>query len=568
MKNLPLIIVSALLAFSFSSYSQCTIDFSQTQPGIYPDTLPDGMVGQPYSEDITFVMPTDTSGFNFTNFYIQAVSGLPFGLNWVCNAQGNGCNYDPQSNIYGCMNVSGTPIQPGVYPLTVNVIATLQILGDVPATFDTQVTILADTSSNSGFSVSGGFGCTPLVTTFTNLNPGYLAYNWDFGNGSTSTQENPSPQIYSTPGDYIVTYEAYADTVPAYYLTEVQVLGIPNNWGWPGDLNPDMYIEIYDGSMNLVYTSATIQDTDPPVTYAIPNLLLADELYTVNVWDEDGGLFGADDDLGITYFQGWGPSGSSTTGSTSISYTIQAVGPFPVVSSSDTVNVFGFPNAPNIDSNGLLLWTDSISLTLQWYQNGNAVPGADSASYLATTSGDYFVISTSPSGCYASSDTISITICDSLFNPMITQNGHLLFTDTSSYDFQWYYNGNPISGATGQLITADNEGDYWVELTAYDGCVYTSAVQTVDFTSLLDLGDDLTFSMGPNPSSGEFTIHLSEGVTDHFTITILDITGRMVYQQIEHSNETNIDLSNQEAGTYFVRITVGDKSATKTLILK
>ena len=139
MKNLPLIIVSALLAFSFSSYSQCTIDFSQTQPGIYPDTLPDGMVGQPYSEDITFVMPTDTSGFNFTNFYIQAVSGLPFGLNWVCNAQGNGCNYDPQSNIYGCMNVSGTPIQPGVYPLTVNVIATLQILGDVPATFDTQV---------------------------------------------------------------------------------------------------------------------------------------------------------------------------------------------------------------------------------------------------------------------------------------------------------------------------------------------------------------------------------------------------------------------------------------------
>jgi hypothetical protein len=39
---------------SLSANSQiCTIDYSQTQTGIYPDTLPTGNVGLPYNTDIT-----------------------------------------------------------------------------------------------------------------------------------------------------------------------------------------------------------------------------------------------------------------------------------------------------------------------------------------------------------------------------------------------------------------------------------------------------------------------------------------------------------------------------------
>ncbi len=69
----------------------CTINYSYTQPGIYPDTLPMGYVGQPYSDDVTFVMPLDTMGATITNFNIINIA-LPVGLSWQCNNTSNGCN--------------------------------------------------------------------------------------------------------------------------------------------------------------------------------------------------------------------------------------------------------------------------------------------------------------------------------------------------------------------------------------------------------------------------------------------------------------------------------------------
>ncbi|MGB0914632.1 MAG: T9SS type A sorting domain-containing protein [Crocinitomicaceae bacterium] len=571
MKKLLIALLSIFCLGTLSIQAQCVIDYTQTQPGIYPDTLPNGMVGVPYSEGITFVMPLDTSGFDFTNFYIQSISGLPFGLNWQCNSPGTNCNYDPQADQYGCMEVYGTPLMAGTYPLDVTVIATLNVLGDVPAHFYTQVIIEQDTSSNNGFTTSGSYGCAPMTVSFTNNNPGLLAYNWDFGNGATSSQENPSPQDYNTPGEYVVTYEAFSDTTPEFYLTEVQVLGIPNSWGWPGDLNPDIYINVTNSS-GTVFTSAVIDDTQPPVTFGIPNLLLTDEVYTVEVWDEDGGLFGGDDDLGSSTFDGHGTSGNSTSGSTSIAYTIAQVGPFPSVSSTDTIQVFALPNAPNIDSLGLQLWTDSLNLSLQWYQNGNPIAGATNDSLLATTSGDYFVLSSTPEGCFASSDTISLVICDTSFTPPITQNGHLIYTDTSSYAIQWYHDGNPIPGETSQLLVNDDEGDFWVQLTSYDGCIYTSDVVTADFTAINEF--DLTqvdFSLYPNPTSGEFTLQLNGVEGERLSVKVLDLAGRSIYfdELVVTSElvEEKIFL-NGSPGVYIVNVDNGKQSIQKKLILK
>lgn len=58
------------------------------------------------------------------------------------------------------------------------------------------------------FTVNTPSGCNSLTTTFTNTTVGASTYDWDFGNGSTSTAQNPTAQNYPAPGTYFVTLEA------------------------------------------------------------------------------------------------------------------------------------------------------------------------------------------------------------------------------------------------------------------------------------------------------------------------------------------------------------------------
>jgi gliding motility-associated-like protein len=55
-------------------------------------------------------------------------------------------------------------------------------------------------------------GCAPVEVTFINLSTGADNYYWDFGNGNSSTDENPTT-LYNQPGIYQVTLYARKDTI-------------------------------------------------------------------------------------------------------------------------------------------------------------------------------------------------------------------------------------------------------------------------------------------------------------------------------------------------------------------
>jgi PKD repeat protein len=253
MRIITSLIIITLTHFSFG---QCTIDYTPTSTGIYPDTMPTGYVGQAYDTDITFFMPLDTLGYDFTNFKILSVS-LPVGLNWECNNAANGCNYNPQQSQYGCVNIAGTPLLAGQYSVDVTVIADLTIVQGYPFTFQIYLEILPSnvTTSNDGFTMVGAAGCSPITVDFTNNNPGLLAYNWNFGNGNISTSENPAPQVYNAPGDYVVNYTAYGnlDTVYVYTLTNVTVNSMSNYGnGFPSYDVADTYIKVERMEMSFI----------------------------------------------------------------------------------------------------------------------------------------------------------------------------------------------------------------------------------------------------------------------------------------------------------------------------
>lgn len=55
------------------------------------------------------------------------------------------------------------------------------------------------------FTASSVIGCAPFDVTFTNDTPGGASYSWDFGDGMTSNQENPSTVTYNNEGFFDVT---------------------------------------------------------------------------------------------------------------------------------------------------------------------------------------------------------------------------------------------------------------------------------------------------------------------------------------------------------------------------
>ncbi|MFH1321977.1 MAG: PKD domain-containing protein, partial [Bacteroidota bacterium] len=77
----------------------------------------------------------------------------------------------------------------------------------------------------ASFSISDSIGCSPLSIQFTNTSVNAVSYYWDFGNGNTSTLQNPT-NLYLTSGIYTVQIIAVSssgqsDTITAYNLITV-----------------------------------------------------------------------------------------------------------------------------------------------------------------------------------------------------------------------------------------------------------------------------------------------------------------------------------------------------------
>ena len=139
------------------------------------------------------------------------------------------------------------------------------------------------------------------------------------GANSTSqfifVSDNPCDSIfhYSFPSYYVdnnyttgfLTYEIDDDqNMPPNYLSSITISDIPADYGIE---TPDLYFKLEDSSSNNIWTSTTVDDTDPPVSWNISHLLM-DEDYSVEVYDEDA-VF--DDYLGTAIFYGLNYSGSA-----------------------------------------------------------------------------------------------------------------------------------------------------------------------------------------------------------------------------------------------------------------
>jgi hypothetical protein len=163
------LLLSALFATTYAlSWGQsCTpgTNFVDSTYGIWPDTtqnLPPADPNVAYSTDINFKVPSTVTaeidpsgqfvGSVIQQFTIDAVQGLPPGFDFACNI--SNCTYLGGAN--GCANLYGTTDSVAVFPVTVDITATVLVVlfPGLPPTPVTQ------TVSFDGYKIVVGSGGT------------------------------------------------------------------------------------------------------------------------------------------------------------------------------------------------------------------------------------------------------------------------------------------------------------------------------------------------------------------------------------------------------------------------
>ncbi len=132
---------------------------------------------------------------DFTDLSTIGGSGSPI-VEWNWNF-GNGAFGSGQNPTNPTYNQSGS------YTVTLNVVDQNGCENTA-----TQTNYIVITGPNASFTASPTSGCTPpLTVNFTNNSTpsGTLTYNWNFGNGNTSTAELPGPQTYTNSQNYTVS---------------------------------------------------------------------------------------------------------------------------------------------------------------------------------------------------------------------------------------------------------------------------------------------------------------------------------------------------------------------------
>jgi len=582
MKKIILFVLLFMFCFSFEKATAqcpgCLMNMSITSPGIYPDTLPAGTQGQPYDQDVTFVMFTDTSGLTVNYFKIISVTGLPFGLNWQCSNSSTGCQYNPAVSIHGCVKICGTPLQDGHFVIDVGVIANLSLIGNQFTTTQVYLDINTAAGGNAGFTFTPVQGCGSVTANFNSLisgAPNPTSYSWNFGNGNTSTAATPPAQTYSAPGTYTISLQTQ---ILDYVITGVNLTSVNSNWC--GDVeepscsfnNPDPYFVIQNSLGNTLYTSSWLNNVQSGSWTGL-SISLNNPPYSISIWDDDN--ISADDHLGTFPFNVSGPgtipfSGAGgTSGSIVVATTV-----IQTFNHYDTIHVYANPNPAilSFTPNDSICAGDSVMLTasgvgtdlVQWYDGATLLINENNSTYTAHQSGNYWVQLTNQYGCTSNSASQAITVVPNPPPPTFLPSGNVLTCFLTGYNLQWYLNGSPISGATGTTYTITQSGNYSITATNSFGCQSNSISMFVTYVGIDDLDMLNTLSVFPNPTSSDVTLVSSKNIIG-YNYYITDNIGKIIMQGVITDERTTLSLQEFETGLYFLTLEGKSKKTYKIL---
>ena len=288
---------------------------------------------------------------------------------------------------------------------------------------------------NTNISTTGTSLCSgPLVLTAPNI---FSTYNWS--NGASTT---PVLTV-TTPGAYYVDYTT------------------ANGLSCQSDP-----ITIYSGNI--------------PITLSTPD----------SVFICQGDIVTIDGPPGFSVYN-WstGETTPSITTTLTGNYSLSVIDVNGCTGTSNTTSVSISPPTITATTTGLSLCNGSVTLdaglgfsSYQWFNNGVMIINITGQTLMVTAAGSYHVEVTYPTGCTATSNTLTIIAGTSQFTfpidsigdgSLCLPNGQVILDAGSYATYSWN------SGETTQQISVTTEGSYSVNVTDANGCQGTSSAPFV-----------------------------------------------------------------------------------------
>lgn len=442
------------------------------------------------------------------NFSANTISGCtPILVQFTDNSTGNPVSWNwnlGNGTISTLQNPSTTYLNSGSYTVTLTVTDANGVTNT--KTITNYITAVPTPTVN--FVASDTIAqCTPKTIQFTDLtnvgSSGAATYFWDFGDGFTSTAQNPT-HTYSTPGNYSVT------------------LSVTNSSNCTKIFTKSNYIHIVNKPVVNFNASLTGSCTVP---------------LTVNFTNTTTGA--------TTYSWNFGNSATSVATNPSATYTAPG---------SYTVTLIG-SNGGCSDTNVKTAFINIGNLTASFTQSATSTCTGNSVSFTNTsqpgpgTSTWYFgdgasVVSTNATHAYSSPGTYTVTLIVNYNNcsdtatstvtvnqgptPQFTANSQMscsvpftvnfMNASTGAVSYVWDFgDGSPTSSTTNPTHTYTSFGNYTVTLTATaaNGCSNTIVMS--NYISVYQ--GNMTITANPPSGCAPATIAFSTSLTPNVTVT-------------------------------------------------
>jgi hypothetical protein len=304
-------------------------------------------------------------------------------------------------------------------------------------------------------------------------------------------------------------------------------------------------------------------NVNPSPTMAITGLSVSCNASTVNLTASGAPTF--------TWNTGANTNTIAVSPSVSTVYTVSGTNTLNCIGTNTFMVMAGTNPTINISGTTTVCSGNTVNLTASGANTYTWNTGANtnSISISPTVMTTYTANGTSTTGCSGSS-VVTVSVNALPVVNLVTSSPTTCVSGNSITLF-----GSPTGGVySGTLVTGNSfapgvsSGTFnpVYTFTNSNGCVNsaTANISVIVCAGINEKNNIIGLNVYPNPNNGTFIVDLNNNTAK--TITVTDVTGRIVYSIVTNETKQQININNLTNGVYFAKITSEGKTTTVKIV--